>query len=192
MNCATRRRCCGLTLIEVLVALTIFATLGVLCYRAIDVAVTSQQRIEAELLRWQAIGRGMQRLQNSLQSIVAIPQGNGPEVPSLVLSGAGGATTELQFLRLDKRLGLRRQAFRLADGRLYLLGWSGRKVLGEPGVELLFENVRGLHWGFLKGGARLADWPPVGGSPRDLPDAISIEIDLADVGVISRQILLRW
>ncbi len=76
------------------------------------------------------------------------------------------------------------------DGRLDWLRWSGRDALGEPTVEPLLTNVRDLRWRFLLNNTRLDAWPP-GDNRNPLPDAVILELDLPDVGVITRMIALR-
>jgi hypothetical protein len=63
-------------------------------------------------------------------------------------------------LRLDEARGVRRVGYRLVDGRLDWLRWSGRDAFGEPLVEPLLGNVRNVRWRFLTGGNRVDAWPP--------------------------------
>ena len=60
------RRQRGLTLIELMVALAIFAVLGVLSYRALAEVSTSRTRLEEGFERWRSIGRAMQRIDADL------------------------------------------------------------------------------------------------------------------------------
>ena len=55
---SARRHLRGLTLIELMVALAIFAVLGVLSYRALAEAAHSSTRISESFERWRIIGRG--------------------------------------------------------------------------------------------------------------------------------------
>ena len=65
------RRQRGLTLIELMVALAIFAVLGVLSYRALAEVSTSRTRLEDGFERWRSIGRAMQRIDADLLQLVA-------------------------------------------------------------------------------------------------------------------------
>jgi type II secretion system protein J len=85
--------------------------------------------------------------------------------------------------------GVRRVGFRLVDGRLEWLRWSGRDAFGEPSVEPLLD-VRGVRWRFLLDNVRTDAWPPADRRSQ-LPDAIILELDLADVGTLTRLIALR-
>ena len=65
------RRVRGLTLIELMVALAVFAVLGLLSYRALAQIGDHRQRIGAELARCREIGRGMLRVETDLLQLAA-------------------------------------------------------------------------------------------------------------------------
>lgn len=188
----------GLTLIELMVALAIFAVLGVLSYRGLAEVATSRTHLEAGFERWRAIGRSMQRIDTDLQQVVSpaasatgLPsEGSALAAPGMILGRTASGGPELQFLRLDDARGVRRVGFRLVDGRLEWLRWSGREALGQPSVDPLLDGVRGMRWRFLLDNVRTDAWPPADRHSL-LPDAIILELDLADVGTLTRLIALR-
>ncbi|MDD3326389.1 MAG: type II secretion system minor pseudopilin GspJ [Zoogloea sp.] len=189
----TRQR--GLTLIELMVALAIFAVLGVLSYRALAEVSTSRTRLEDGFERWRSIGRAMQRIDADLLQLVApaasaSTTANVQASPALLLTRAASGGAELQLLRLDDARGVRRVGYRLVDGRLDWLRWSGRDALGDPIVEPLLGNVRNVRWRFLTGGNRVDAWPP-GERRHTLPDAVILELELPDHGTLTRFIALR-
>lgn len=189
----TRQR--GLTLIELMVALAIFAVLGVLSYRALAEVSTSRTRLEDGFERWRSIGRAMQRIDADLLQLVApaasaSTAANVQASPALLLTRAASGGAELQLLRLDEARGVRRVGYRLVDGRLEWLRWSGRDAFGEPLVEPLLANVRNVRWRFLTGGNRVDAWPP-GERRHTLPDAVILELELPDHGTLTRFIALR-
>ena len=187
----------GLTLIELMVALAIFAILGVLSYRALAEVATSNSRLEENFERWRTISRTLQRIDTDLIQVVA-PARSSEATPGTPQTGAAmilgraanGGGPELQLLRLDDSRGVRRVGYRLVDGRLDWLRWSSRDAVGEPAVEPLLANVRGLRWRFLLNNNRIDAWPP-GNNAVVLPDAIILELDLPDVGTLTRMISLR-
>ena len=61
----------GLTLIELMVALAIFAILGVLSYRALAEVATSNSRLEENFERWRTISRSLQRIDTDLLQAVS-------------------------------------------------------------------------------------------------------------------------
>jgi general secretion pathway protein J len=189
------RRQRGLTLIELMVALAIFAVLGVLSYRALAEVSTSRTRLEEGFERWRSIGRAMQRIDADLLQLVAPATSSSPTTsaqasPPLLLTRAASGGAELQLLRLDEARGVRRVGYRLVDGRLDWLRWSGRDAFGEPTVEPLLGNVRNVRWRFLTGGNRVDAWPP-GDRRGTLPDAVILELELPDHGTLTRFIALR-
>lgn len=189
------RRQRGLTLIELMVALAIFAVLGVLSYRALAEVSTSRTRLEEGFERWRSIGRAMQRIDADLLQLVAPATSSSPTTsaqasPPLLLTRAASGGAELQLLRLDEARGVRRVGYRLVDGRLDWLRWSGRDAFGEPTVEPLLGNVRNVRWRFLTGGNRVDAWPP-GDRRSTLPDAVILELELPDHGTLTRFIALR-
>lgn len=190
----------GLTLIELMVALTIFAILGVLSYRALAEISTSRARLEENFMRWRAVGRTMQRIDTDLlqavspteqRSTVGETSGTNSTAPAMILGrAASGGGPEFQFLRLDDTRGVRRVGFRLVDGSLEWLRWSGRDAIDQPTVEPLLDKVRDMRWRFLQKNIRLDAWPPAD-RRNALPDAVILEIDLPDIGTITRTISLR-
>ena len=196
MSVRPPRRQRGLTLIELMVALAIFAALGVLSYRALAEVSTSRTRLEEGFERWRSIGRAMQRIDTDLLQIVAPTAQAGSAnpaaqaSPAMLLTRAAGGGLELQFLRLDETRGVRRVGYRLVDGRLDWLRWSSRDAFGEPAVEPLLGNVRDVRWRFLSGGNRVDAWPP-GERRNALPEAVILELELADHGTLTRFIALR-
>lgn len=189
----TRQR--GLTLIELMVALAIFAVLGVLSYGALAEVSTSRTRLEDGFERWRSIGRAMQRIDADLLQLVApaasaSTAANVQASPALLLTRAASGGAELQLLRLDEARGVRRVGYRLVDGRLDWLRWSGRDAVGDPIVEPLLGNVRNVRWRFLTGGNRVDAWPP-GERRHTLPDAVILELELPDHGTLTRFIALR-
>ncbi len=185
----------GLTLIELMVALAIFAVLGVLSYRALAEVSTSRTRLEDGFERWRSVGRAMQRIDADLLQLVApaasaSTTANVQASPALLLTRAASGGAELQLLRLDDARGVRRVGYRLVDGRLDWLRWSGREAFGEPTVEPLLGNVRNVRWRFLTGGNRVDAWPP-GDRRGTLPDAVILELELPDHGTLTRFIALR-
>lgn len=145
----------GLTLIELMVALAVFAVLGLLAWRGLERIVDGSQRVEAELARWQQIGRALTRIESDLLQLVVpsagletVAQGSSGDPPALWLyhsdemqrpgeaiapqptpqtSSAFGRDSTLSLLvMVSEAAGLRRVVYRHQQGRLYWLRWPGR------------------------------------------------------------------
>lgn len=188
-----RRRPAGLTLIELMVALAVLAVLGVLSFRALSAASTSQSRLDAGFLRWNALDRSLGRVESELLEIVA-PPAVGPrrQTSALQLVRQGDSVSgELSFPRLDAERGVRRVGFRLRQRQLEWLLWEGREAVGTPQVEVLLDDVNALRWQFIDNGRRLDDWTPDAARAGSLPAGLIIEIDLSDLGTVHRIFALR-
>jgi len=183
MKPAFRSRQFGLTLIELLVALTIFALLGVLSWRALVEASLSQARLEEGFQRWRSLARSIQRIDTDLQQIVGVTGRAGSAIVKT-------EPAELQMLRMDPETGFRRAGFRLLDGKLQSVRWNGREALGSPEKETMLDGVRSLEWSFLHDGIIFDRWPPPG-SDMMLPDAVIMKLDLVDLGLITRIVALH-
>jgi general secretion pathway protein J len=182
----------GLTLIELMVALAIFAVLGVLSYRALAEVSTSRARLGEDFQRWREIGRTMQRIDTDLLQIVSPGgQAGAARSPALSLSRSTSGEAELQFMRLDDARGVRRCGFRLDSGHLDWLRWTGRDAVDPPTVVTLLERVAAVRWFFLKDNVRSDAWPPAADQPDALPDAVILELDLPEAGTLTRVFALR-
>lgn len=183
----------GLTLIELLVALSILSVLSVISYRALATASSSQVRLDADFLRWNALARSMQRIEAELTEVLVVPPAkDAAPLPAIELQlpkeGSGG---EFRFLRLDAERGVRLVGFRLREQHLEWLLWEGRDALGTPAVEPLLDEVRAVRWQFMLDGRRYDTWP-VAGQPADrLPAAVVVELELPDLGSFHRIFALR-
>lgn len=193
------RRQCGLTLIELLVALTVFALLGTLTWRASAQLGDGAAGVAAELARWREIGRAMQRIETELLQVAAparAPAGNAPPALELVRA-ADGRSAELRFTVLDAEAGgARRAGFRFADNRLEWLRWPDRSMHQPPTRVRLLDGIGALRWRVVDtdagGNAVTApDWPPAGRGADSLPRAVELELELPDAGTLVRFFALR-
>lgn len=89
----------GLTLIELLVALSLFALLGLLTWQATDHLTQARTHIGGELSRWRAIALAMHRIESEITQ--AVPGADGLQyfadgaVPAAALGEPGGTADPL-------------------------------------------------------------------------------------------------
>ena len=187
------RRSRGLTLIELMVALAVFAVLGLLSYRALSQMTMHEQRVSAELERWRVLGRAMQRVESDLlQSTAPETLPNTGAAPAMQLIRLPGLDNELQMLVADgSRQRVMRVGYRFTEGRLEWLRWPARIANGEPEVDTLIDELREVRWHFVFQGRRLDAWPPDNTRTDLLPQAVELELELDHVGTISRLFALR-
>jgi general secretion pathway protein J len=187
----------GLTLIEMLVALAVFAVLGVMGYRATSTAMESRQRVAVELQRWRDIANFVQIIESDLTQIVERP-GNVTTTAgtttagALVLTQANGAA-ELSFLKLDGGgATVRRRGYRLDGQRLVQLRWRGTDAASLPEVHPILGGVSTMRCTVLTAdGQRYPVWPDVKGGQQLKAAAVDVELEMSDVGTIRRLVALR-
>lgn len=183
----------GLTLIELMVALAVFAILGLLSYRALSQMTVHEARVSAELERWRVLGRAIQRVESDLLQSVA-PQSlpNTGAAAAMQLIRLPGLDNELQLLVADgSRQRVLRVGYRFSEGRLEWLRWPARIASGEPEVDTVLDGVGQVSWRFVFQGRRLDAWPPDNARTDLLPEAVELELELDNVGTLSRLFALR-
>jgi general secretion pathway protein J len=185
-----------MTLIEMLVALAVFAVLGVMGYRAASTAMESRQRVAAELQRWRDIANLVQIVETDLSQYVERPGATAGGAAALangiVLASADG-TSQLSFLKLDGGGGsVRRRGYRLDGQRVLQLRWPGTDAVSSPEPHAVLDRVAALRWAVIGAdGRRYPDWPPREGGRTMKAAAVDLELELPDVGTIRRLVALR-
>ena len=194
------RRPHGLTLIELVVALAVFAVLGMLTYRGTTQLMDSRHRLGGDLERWRAIERAMSVIETDLQQIAAPQPVAGSAAPLELLPGGDG--TELRLLSLASAHAARRIAFRHTSNRLEWVRWPGRDASGPAQIDILLDRVAGVRWRFLGSDGWTRQWPPSLPSPPSsrssrssrpdgIPAGVELQLDLPDAGTLTRLYALR-
>lgn len=195
-----RKRAGGLTLIEVMVALAVFAVLGTLTYRGTAQLILARTQIEHELERWREIDRALQIVETELMQIVApaITPGS-TRTPSLQVQQSE-LSSELQILSLSQAAGVERVSFEFRDDSLAWVRRPEARAAATPERDILLARVDAVRWRFLTPAGWNDRWPAPGGttspgtttgSANSLPAAIEIVLDLPDIGRITRLHALR-
>ena len=186
-NPATRRTAtAGFTLVEVLVALAIFALIGVAGFSMLDQVLRTQRLTEGRLERLAEMQRAMHMI-------------------TLDFSQARGKSFEVEQSTNGPVIGLRRNAadarggnvmlhYALQDGSFMrdVSGASGPPVAHQP----LLKGVTVVDWQFYASPAGWSpEWPPAGsvvlpGQSVPNPQAIAVTITLADGGNQLRRVVL--
>ena len=177
-----------------MVALAVVSVLGVLSYRALSAASDSRDHLERDYQRWRDISRFVQTADIDLSQIVARPPSVNQAAISLRLSPiAADGGVEMDFIKLDgARATARRIGYRLHDGKLSLLRWPGTDSASPPSEDVVLDGVSALRFTCITAnGQRVAVWPTTPPQIAPLPEAIDIELELADAGRIRRLIALR-
>ncbi len=194
-----RNRDGGFTLLEILIALAIVATLAVLGYRALAAMTQSESRLAAEAGRWRTLDQFFARLEGDLRE--AIPRsarlGDSRE-PAWLGTVDGNGNAALVFSRAGPEFNLepgsagQRIAYRMRAGVIEVLYWSSydRARDTQPSVYPLLSDVASFRLTYLgKNGTWFANWPVVGDA--DVPRAARVELVLANGESIERWMALR-
>lgn len=181
----------GLTLIELMVALAIFAILGTLTYRGTTQLAGSGQALTVELERWRAIERALDIIETDLMEIVA-PDGTptGTRRPAIELA-SGSTGSELRVLGFSSGGAARRSGFLHTGERLEWRRWPDRHSRATPQTDTLLDKVRDVRWRFLGASGWVEQWPAGPATSDAVPAGIEIRLDLADTGPLTRVYALR-
>ncbi len=196
----------GFTLLELLVALAVFAILATAAYGGLRTVLFTRVAVETQSQRLAAVQLAFHRLGQDIEQ--AAPRRIRDEYgePQAALLGDELADERLILTRAgwanplgQPRASLQRVAYRLRDGQLWRLHWPvlDRGGLIEPRETPVLDQVRELRIRFLdRNESWRNDWPPPAAGesiPRDLdalPRAVEISVTLEDWGEITRLLLL--
>ncbi len=183
----------GFTLLELLVALAIFAVLGVAAYAGLDAVLGAKDRIEAksdQLGRLQMLfvlmGRDIEQAADR-----GVRDNFGDPLPPMF-----GNDTAFEFTRAGwrnpaglKRSELQRVSYGLSDEALTRASWDvlDRAQDSEPRRARLLDDVSALEIRYLDGaGEWRSEWPAAGSSGTQLPRAVEVTLEVKEWGRITR------
>jgi general secretion pathway protein J len=180
----------GFTLVELLVALAIFALLSGFAYRGLTTLLESRDVLRKESRKWRDtaifIGRVERDLRSTLDRVATSPAGTplapvsssvdaiGTPAGGLALTRSGGALQE-GVLAAPQRI-----AYRLVEGRVERLAWGSTdpSPRDEPSAVAVLANVRALEFRFFAANEWRTGWGAPGSAER-LPAAVEMTLTLA-------------
>ena len=190
----------GFTLLELLVAMAIFAVVGVMAYGGLQAVLVQQVIARDNADRFREIQFAVQQLSRDLYQVNPRPVreelGDGSRHALLadarnrypVEFTRGGWNNPLG----QPRAAVQRVAYELDEDRLMRLHWFvPDRTLGEDPVEReILSGVRELRMRFFSAGGWSDQWPPgiAESDPTQLPTAVEFILDLEDWGEIRRLI----
>ncbi len=191
------------TLIEVLVAMAVFAVLAGFAYSTLGQTLLSAEILNERMDRLQALQRTMRLLTDDLQQLAPRPIRDelGDNLrPALDTGFQSGFALELTRSGWSNPIVLprgtqQRAAYRIEDGELIRFHWHAldRTLSNEPVSVTLLDGVEGLQFRFLVGNNDYTEqWPPLNLSgalgARQRPRAVEITLLLEEEGEIRRLI----
>jgi general secretion pathway protein J len=189
----------GFTLLELLVAISVFAIMSVMAYGGLSQIISNNTSAEKSMARMQEVQLTMYTLTRDFNQIIQrdIRDEYGTEQSYLVADKnpdmvveftRGGHRNPANLLRSN----LQRVAYQLNENKLIRLAWPQLdRVQGmEPYNSELLSNIEKFDLRYLDASAEWHDqWPPLNTDPAaalPLPVAIQVDMTLKDWGDIKR------
>jgi general secretion pathway protein J len=194
---STGRRTRGHSLIELLVALVIFATMAAIAYAGLSAVTRSRATLDERERQLADAGRTLAALERDLRGVARRPvrDVDGRRLPMLMgqgealeLSSHGRGRAAGPDLGLVERVGWLRDG----DG-VKRLRWPAldRAEGSRPDLRLMLPEASSLRWRFLDVQGRwLSQWPPPGDAGLALPRAVEFALVHPVLGEILRMVEL--
>ncbi len=192
----------GFTLIEVIIALFIFAILSVVGYKGLDSLIQTKERVAAEDDKWQQLILFFDRIELDVKQAVNRPirTRDGSLEPAFIgrATYAGEYGAQLIFSRFGDQeqtgflMDTRRVAYRLHDGAIELLIWPSLDAApnAKPQVFKVLTHVAQISFGYLTQDGRLANvWPntlDLSQTKSFAPSALRMSIKLESGETVTR------
>lgn len=204
------RRSAGFTLLEVLIAIAIFALISAMAYGALNQALRTRDRVEEEREFWHALTLIYLRMEDDIGQARArgVRDVGGALLPPFVgqpTDARAVGAPNLEFTRAGVpvfgdgvRSDLQRVGYRLAEGVLTRLAWAelDRSPQSQAQEAPLLEGVEELRLRFYSAAGKWEErWPPGAdslGKPttgNELPRGVEVTLRLAGRGELTRLFL---
>lgn len=197
----TRLRQRGFTLLELLVAIGIFALFSAMAYGSLTRLLESRERVEVERLFWRELSLSFLRLQDDFAQARArhVRDTDGSELPAFrgqptdprALGDPNVELTRAGVTAVGDRPDLQRVAYRLVDGSLRRLYWPvlDRAPTTQPTAVTLLNDVSELRIRFYDK-SWLDRWPASPNSAEPLPRAVEVTLVHRTRGSYTRTFLV--
>lgn len=181
------RRFGGFTLVEMLVAVSLLALIGVLGWRGLNNIQQASTRLTEMAASWQALALVGERIGRDVRQAMRL---NGLQVDGQSLPAWQVVNTEkmaqIGFVRVGESDGLpTRLAYQWQEGQLDLLLWSAPDTSAPSRRYSLLSGIEHLEFAVLDRQGRWLDrWPAV--PSQNLPRALRLRFDVVGLGRIER------
>lgn len=200
----TVRRNRGFTLIELLIALVVFGVLTVVAYQGLNDLLHIRSQSEVEVERMAELQKAWTMIARDIEMMINRPVRDeyGDRQEALKSAGSSGGHN-LEFTRNGwanprglPRSHLQRVAYEVREGDLWRLYWPVLDRAQDAGEQrqatVLLHGVKGMEVRFFEraNGRWVTEWPvfnpQTGARSEGLPDAVAINLEIAEFGSVSR------
>ncbi len=193
----------GFTLVELLVALAIFAILSVLAYGGYNSAVQQNEIARGSMARLEALQTTVRLLTQDFEQLAPRPVRDvlgDSRLPALLADQRGQNLFALTRAGWTNPAGLQRATLQrvsyvLEDGKLRREHFAvlDATLASEPLKRELIDRVKSIRLRFMDGQKQWQEqWPPLNSPPASLararPIAVEVKLELEDFGEITRLI----
>jgi general secretion pathway protein J len=188
----------GFTLIEVLVALFIFAIVSTIMVSALHTLFSSQQSMEQRTNRFADIEMALILLSNDFEQIInrSIRVENGDREEAVIGSHSQISFTHAGLInsQIQPQSNLQRSNYSLKNGSLIRTHWTALDRTSHTKVihRQLLNHVKELNFEYIDNEGHIQDrWPMANqASANAMPQAIRITLTLDDLGNLSQTYLV--
>lgn len=195
----------GFTLVELMVAIVIFAIISAVSYRMITSLLKTKEIAGAAQEKWGNLSLVMSNFGNSMNRLLPliVRDQNGGILPAVYgknkLTGMYDSQIEITLSGYvgDQVYGSnppKRIGYRYYRGSLYLVTWPvlNRVLSTVPEIDLLIDNVSTFQVNYLYYDNQWRDtWPPIGGDPTLPPRGIKVIFSLKSGESFDRSWIIR-
>lgn len=180
----------GFTLVELLVALAIFAILSAFAYRGLDAMLRSREALQEESRKWRDVTVFIGRLERDLGAVLPRTAMGASGTALAAVSSALELPASREGLALTRSgtplqenalAAPQRIAYRFTESRIERLSWAGVDAAprDEPIVVPVLAPAGGLAFRFLDAGGEWRTTWGLPGSNDALPAAVEATLQLA-------------
>jgi general secretion pathway protein J len=199
-NASPRGKAAAFTLVELLVAVTIFGVLSGIAYRSLAAVLDSRGRIEQENRKWRGLAALFARLEQDLAATAPRPIRDAGDLVGPAFAGGAAARRNDGAIVLTRTAladepgaaaAPRRLGYRLRGGVVELLTWNvlDQAPRSEPAVTAVLRDVTAFDLRYLdRRGQWHASWPPPGitAAQTAIPAAVEVAVTLASGERVTR------